>query len=170
MANRATHSEKPRENIRPEDCFWYHTMDLPGIGEVQGEWDLRGNFEPYIGHVDLRERSVLDIGTASGFLSFSAEAAGAASVVSFDIDIAERQHLLPFKDSLYYRDHAAWAKERTADFERWKNGYWLAHQALGSQARAVYGDVYNLPTELGEFDVVIFCAVLEHLADPIRAM
>jgi hypothetical protein len=32
---------------------WYHSMDLPGIGPVEGAWDLRGRFDDYIGHVDL---------------------------------------------------------------------------------------------------------------------
>ena len=159
---------KPRHGVRLEDCLFYHTMDLPGFGTVPGGWDLRGAFA--IGNVDLYGKSVLDVGTASGFLSFSAEQAGAKEVVSFDIDIGDRQHLLPFKDSLYYRDHARWAAERTAHFDLWKNAYWLAHGAYGSHARAVYGDVYNLPPGLGMFDVAIICAVMDHMSDPIRAM
>ena len=34
----------------------------------------------------------------------------------------------------------------------------------------VYGDVYALPEDIGRFDVVILGAILEHLADPIRAL
>ena len=112
----------------------------------------------------------MDIGAASGFLSFSAEKAGAREVVSFDIDRGERQHLLPFHESLYYRDHAAWAKDRSALFRRWKNGYWFAHRAYHSTARAFYGDVYDIPAALGRFDVVIVGAILEHLSDQIRAL
>ena len=33
-----------------------------------------------------------------------------------------------------------------------------------------YGDVYDLPDELGLFDIVIVGAILEHLSDPIRAL
>lgn len=33
---------KPRHDIRIEDCYFYQTMDIPGHGLVQGEWDLRG--------------------------------------------------------------------------------------------------------------------------------
>jgi SAM-dependent methyltransferase len=146
-------------------------MDLPGWEvPTPGAWDLRGRFADYIGNVPLTGRSVLDIGAASGFLSFSAEQQGARDVVSFDIDTGERQSLLPFKDGLYYRDHSAWARGRTALFERWKNAYWVAHRAYRSNARVIYGDVYNLPPSLGTFDVVIVCAVLEHLSDPIRAI
>jgi len=161
--------ESPKR-IRPEDCYWYHVMNLPRFGPTPGEWDIRENFNAYVGNVPLAGRTVLDVGTASGFLSFSAESAGACEVVSFDIDTGDRQHLLPFKDSLYCRDHAAWAEERTAFFQAWKNAYWVAHRALRSRARALYGDIYRLPPELGTFDVVICCAVLEHLSDPIRAI
>jgi hypothetical protein len=90
-------------------------------------------------------KSVLDIGTASGFLSFEAEAAGASEVVSFDMDTAERQILQPFNDSLYFTNHAAWVGEQTAVIRRWKMGYWTAHHALASKARAVYGNIYRLP-------------------------
>jgi SAM-dependent methyltransferase len=163
---------RPPQNDAPlSQCNWYHVMDVPGLdAPTPGQWDLRGRFAEYVGHVDLAGRSVLDIGAASGFLSFSAEQAGAREVVSFDIDIGDRQNLLPFKDSLYFRDHATWARENTAHFDLWKNAYWLAHRAYLSSARVVYGDIYNLPPALGGFDVIIFCAVLEHMADPIRAI
>ena len=73
-------------------------------------------------------------------------------------------------ESLYYRDHAAWPKDRSALFTRWKNGYWFAHRACHSTARAFYGDVYDIPAALGRFDVVIVGAILEHLSDQIRAL
>jgi len=28
-----------------EDCRFYHAMDLPQLGFVQGAWDLRGAFQ-----------------------------------------------------------------------------------------------------------------------------
>jgi SAM-dependent methyltransferase len=73
-------------------------------------------------------------------------------------------------EQLVLLNHAAWAEQRTAHFARWKNGYWLARRAFGSKARVVYGDIYRLPRELSTFDVVICCAVLEHVADPIGAI
>jgi hypothetical protein len=48
--------------IASEDCFRYYVMDAPGIGVTPGYWDLRGGFSAHIGQVDLRDRSVLDIG------------------------------------------------------------------------------------------------------------
>jgi len=154
----------------PDTCFWYHVMDVPGIGVTDGLWDLRGKFAEYIGNVPVEGRSVLDIGTASGFLSFEAEQAGASEVVSVDLAGGQNQSLLPFKDKLYYRDRAAWIVEQTAHFEQWKNAYWIAHRAFKSRAKAYYGDARDLPDELGTFDVAIVGAVLEHLPDSIAAL
>ena len=160
----------PRTGVKRDDCFFYHTSELSDGSVCPGHWDLRGRFGDYIGHVDLKGARVLDVGTASGFLSFSAEDAGARDVVSFDLDTAARQHLLPFADSLYVTDHARWVTAQTRAFDTWKNAYWLLHRDRRSQARACYGDVYDPPAGLGRFDVVILGAILEHLGDPVRAL
>jgi SAM-dependent methyltransferase len=151
-------------------CFFYHTMDIPGFGLQKGQWDLRGKFEAYIGNVKVKGLRVLDVGCASGFLSFAAEQAGAAEVYSFDMDHARRQHLLPFKEGLYYRHHETWAEKQNAWVNRWKNAYWLAHRQLGSSAKVFYGDVYDITRDFAEFDVSIVGSILEHLGDPIRAL
>ena len=161
---------EPRIVTDPSICFFYHVMDIPGYERQDAQWDLRGKFSEYIGHVDVSGKRVLDVGCASGFLSFSAEAAGASEVVSFDMDGAHRQHLLPFHTKPYFSDHQAWLKTQDAYIDKWKNAYWLAHRCLHSKAKVFYGDVYALPEALGPFDVVIVGAVLEHLSDPIRAM
>ena len=160
----------PRYVENPDDCFFYHTMDLPGFGEVRGHWDLRGRFDEYIGGVGLAGKSVIDVGAATGFLSFAAEQSGATRVLSFDIADPQQQTFLPFKDKLYSRDPARWAEEYGAEIERWKNSYWLCHRLLGSKAEVYYGNIYDLPRELGQFDVAIVGSVLEHLSDQITAL
>jgi len=155
---------------RLEDCFFYHAMELPGFGLIPAHWDLRGRFEDYVGGIDVAGKSVLDVGAATGFLSFEAEKRGSSRVLSFDqLDGAE-QRFLPFKDKPYYRDHAHWAEQYRGEIERWKNAYWLSHRLLGSKAEVFYGDIYDLPTGLGEFDIAIIGSVLEHLSDPISAL
>lgn len=160
----------PRHVDSPAGCFFYHTMDLPGLGEVRGHWDLRGRFNEYIGGVDLAGKSVIDVGAATGFLSFEAERNGAARVLSFDIAEPRQQTFLPFKDKLYSRDPERWAEEYGAEIEQWKNAYWLCHRLLDSRAEVFYGDIYQLPPELGQFDVAIVGSVLEHLSDQITAL
>jgi SAM-dependent methyltransferase len=161
---------RPRLVDRLEDCFFYHAMDLPGFGLVRGHWDLRGRFDDYIGGVNVGGKSVLDIGTATGFLSFEAEKRGAARVLSFDMSDPRQQTFLPFKDKPYYRDPKRWADVYGAEIEQWKNAYWLCHRLLESKAEVAYGNIYELPTELGQFDIAIVGSVLEHLSDQITAL
>jgi SAM-dependent methyltransferase len=162
--------EQPRFVERLEDCFFYHAMDLPGVGLQRAHWDLRGRFNDYTGGVDVSGKSVLDVGTATGFLSFEAERNGASRVVSFDMSDPRQQKFLPFKDKLYSRDRERWAVQYGAEIEQWKNAYWLAHRLLNSKAEVYYGDIYNLPQGLGQFDIAIVGSVLEHLNDQITAL
>ncbi len=162
--------EEPRRVESLDECFFYHTIELPGFGLVRGQWDLRGRFEDYVGGVDVSNKSVLDVGTATGFLSFESERRGASRVVSFDMSDVRQQTLLPFKDKLYFQDHERWAELYGSEMERWKNAYWLSHRLLGSRAEVFYGSVYEVPTALGRFDVVLVGSVLEHLNDQITAL
>jgi len=161
---------EPRKVERLEDCYFYHTMELPGFGVVRGHWDLRGRFGDYVGGVVVEGKSVLDVGAATGFLSFEAERHGARRVLSFDMSDARQQHFVPFREKLYYRDHDLWAFYHNITVERWKNAYWLCHRLLGSRAEVFYGDIHALPPQLGEFDVSVVGAVLEHLSDPVSAL
>lgn len=169
MSNSAFFYETPRTIEDVNDCYFYHTLAIPGYGLIEGEWDLRGKFDEYVGNVDLAKKRVLDVGTATGFLTYEAEKRG-AEVVSFEIGHGKFQHLLPFKDKPYYQNHAQWAKDSTAWFEKWKNGYWYAHPRFKSKAKAYYGNIYDLPSELGLFDVTIVGSVLEHLSDQVSAL
>lgn len=162
--------QKPRFVERLEDCFFYHTIDLPGFGEIRAQWDLRGRFNDYVGGVDVAGKSVLDIGTATGFLSFEAEKRGAARVLSFDMSDPRQQVFLPFKDKLFYRSPEQFAEQHGAEIEQWRNAYWLCHRLLRSKAEVYYGDINHLPEELGQFDVAIVGSVLEHLNDQITAL
>ena len=87
---------KPRHIDSLDDCYFYHTMDLPEFGVVRGHWDLRGRFEDYLSGVPVAGKSVLDVGAATGFLSFEAERRG-ARVLSVDMSDVHQQKFLPFK-------------------------------------------------------------------------
>lgn len=153
-----------------DECYFYHTMELPRFGVMQGHWDLRERFDDYIGGVGVAGKTVLDVGTATGFLSFEAEKRGARRVISFDMSDVRQQTFLPFKDKLYFSDRDAHAARYGAEIEMWKNAYWLCHRLLGSNAGVFYGNIYDLPPELGQFDVAIVGSVLEHLSDQVSAL
>lgn len=161
---------EPRHVESPEQCDFYHTMELPTLGVVKGHWDLRGRFDDYVSDAKVSGRSVLDIGTATGFLSFEAERRGASRVVSHDMGDVCEQTFVPFRDNLSMRSPNEWYAHYSAEIERWKNAYWLCHRELGSKADVFYGDLHELPVALGEFDVAIIGSVLEHLRDPVRAL
>src|SRR5262245_25532049 len=106
-----------------DECFFYHAMDIPGLGTVAHEaaWDLRGRFEDYTGHLEVKGRTFLDVGAASGFISFEAEKRGAI-VTSFDLDSGARREVVPkgpdFDSDQMYREM--------------KNAYWFCHRAFSS--------------------------------------
>ena len=68
---------EPRRVDSLTECAFYHVMDLPAFGRVGGQWDLRGTVDDYLGRFDFRDKRALDIGAASGFLTFAMERRGA---------------------------------------------------------------------------------------------
>lgn len=157
---------EPRAVSDPKDCIFYHTMDLPGVGLVEGPWDLRAGVGDYLGQVPLAGKRALDVGTASGFLTWEMERRG-AEVVAYDLsEQSQSWDLVPFGGS----PDSTVAAERSAGLGRINAGWWLAHAALGSGARVSYGSVYEMPASIGPVDVAVFGAILLHLRDPFLAL
>lgn len=156
----------PRSVKGVADCLFYHTMDLPGVGLVEGPWDLRRAPGEYLGHLDVAGKRALDVGTASGFLAFEMERRG-AEVVAYDLsDSSGGWDLVPFAG----RSSPAQVAERSEGIGRINNGFWLAHAALGSRVRVAYGSIYDLSSQIGTVQVSVLGAVLLHLRDPFLAL
>jgi hypothetical protein len=147
------------------DCLFYHSMEIPGYGEVEGEWDLRGGVVQTLGGVNLSGKRVLELGTASGFLCFSMEKMG-AEVVAHDLSDQNDWDIVPYAGI----DFEASKQSRKEMIRRLNNGFWLAHRAFGSKARVVHGSIYELPESIGPVDVATFTSILLHLRDPFRAL
>jgi O-methyltransferase len=146
------------------DCYFYHTMELPGHGVIQGgDWDLRGGVDDYLGKVDFAGQRVLEIGPASGFLTFEMEERG-AEVVSVEVPADHGWDCVPYPAK---RLEEVIGPSRII-MQQLKNSYWFSHAAMQSKARVYYGDVYNLPGALGQFDIAVMAAVLLHCRDPLR--
>jgi SAM-dependent methyltransferase len=148
-----------------DNCIFYHTVDIPGYGQVDGQWDLRKEPEKFLGGVDVAGKRVLEIGTSDGFLAFDMERRG-AEVVGYDITGNDTYDIVPYNGSI--------KSENTAHISNYidklNNAWWLLHNAMQSKARVVYGSVYDLPEEIGPFDVSTISCVLLHLRDPFQAM
>jgi hypothetical protein len=155
----------PRLATSLDECFFYHTMDIPGHGTVAGEWDLRAGVTDYVGRVPVRGKRVLDVGTASGFLCFQMERAG-AEVVAFDAARPQQLNVVPYSRSDYLRYYRAFQQR----LPRLHNSFWLAHHAFESRSRVVYGDIYDIPAAIGPVDIALFGSVLLHLRDPFQAL
>ena len=156
---------RPRVVPSIDTCHFYHAMDLPGVGDVGGEWDLRPNIDDYLGNIDVRGRRVLDVGAASGFVSFELERRG-ADVVAYDLPADAPWDVVPRADA----DLAGYAEERRRLLHRLRNGFWLAHRRLGSTVRLIEGRADEIPVEAGRFDIAVVSSILMHLRDPVRAL
>jgi hypothetical protein len=156
---------EPRLVMSLDDCYFYHTMDIPGYGVVDAEWDLRPGLDAYLGHYDFSGKRALDVGAASGILSFHMERKG-AEVVSYDLSDELSWDIVPFASA----DGAVVDALRRRHLRRLNNSYWLCHRAFGSRARAAYGIVYDIPASIGAVDVAIYGSVLLHLRDPFLAL
>jgi hypothetical protein len=156
---------EPRLETNIINCYFYHTMEIPGYGLITGAWDLRPNLDQYFGGVDFKDQRVLEIGTSSGFGCFSMEKLG-AEVVAYDLSPDFSWDVVPF--------HNVDLQKRLEKMKSWiagvNNAYWLGHQAFNSRAKMVYGTVYSIPEAIGMCDIVTICAVLMHLRDPFLAV
>lgn len=159
--------EAPIQVDSINDCFFYHTIDLPGHGEVAGHWDLRNCVDEYLGHYEFSGKKALDVGAASGFLSFEMEKRG-ADVVSFDIGDGADWNIVPHYQ---LRNELNEIKRKSGvSIRQLKKSYWLSHSSLKSRAKAFYGDIYDIPESIGQFDVVLYGMILTHLRDPFQAL
>ena len=157
--------ETPREINKLEDCYFYHTMDLPTYGTVTGERDLRGKEDLYLGHKSVDTKKVLDVGTASGHMCFYMEKTG-ADVVAYDLSAENSWDIVPYANL----DATAHLNLRKTHINLINNSFWLAHRVLNSRSKIAYGSVYDISDELGRFDLALVGSILLHLRDPFLAL
>jgi O-methyltransferase len=166
--------EDPWKIASASECNFYHTMDIPGVGVVNGQWDLREGVGAYLGDYDFTGKRVLEIGPASGFLTFHMEKT-AREVVAVELPMDRSfWNAVPYeKLGLARRKDDQWSQAEEQFFEhieRIRNGFWFCHDRFNSRARVHYGSSENLPEELGEFDVVLLAAVLLHSRSPVAIL
>jgi len=156
------YADPPSQRPRLDECLFYHSIELPGVGLQHGQWDLRPGIDAYLGGLDYRDLSVLEVGTANGFVCFELERRG-ARVVSVDLPALATYDTRPAANM-----HDI--ETMRLGLERIRNAYWLAHSLFSASARVVYSHVNDLPEELGRFDVVVLANVLQHCRDPMGAV
>ena len=161
--------ESPWQDALDGRCYWYHTLKFPDGETVRGSWAIE-DFSQYIGGYDLAGKTVLDVGTASGYLAFNAEKAG-ADVTGLDAASTQEFRHFPYAESLSYRDikqsREVWTTENLIPI---KNSWWYAWHKFGSKAKCVYAPIPELYEWDTQFDVVMAGAIVEHLSDPVYAI
>ena len=107
----------------------------------------RTEYSAFFDPVELRGRSVIDIGAWNGAYSFEAKRRGAARVLA--------------------TDHYVWNHPEI----RGREGFELARSVLNTDLEVRDIDIPDLsPDNVGTFDVVLFLGVFYHLLDPIAAL
>jgi hypothetical protein len=155
----------PRLITDLEDCFFYHTIDLPEYGTQRGLFDLRTGAQAYLGHEPLAGKRVLEVGTANGFLCFHMEQQG-AEVVAYDLSDGTDWDIVPYANV----DKPKIFAERADVISKLNNAYWLGHRLFQSKAQVVYGTVYEIPPAIDAVDIATFGAILLHVRDPFLAL
>lgn len=157
-----TEIRKTRPRI--EDCLFYHTLATPE-GEIAGEWDLRDGVDAYLGNVAFAGKSVLEIGPASGFLSFHMERAG-ASVTAVEPTMERLWDTFPLDGF----DVAAWRDEFLGNIRGVRNSFWYLHHLFGSKVRLVETEPEAIPAAVGTFDIGLLGSILLHTRNPFSIL
>lgn len=148
------------------DLVWYHATELPDGRVLPGAWDLRGHEPAYLGGVDVAGKRVLELGPATGYLTFYMERMG-AEVVSFEAGFDVPIDLLPVR-GVDHPEEKLRVMQETID--RNHDAWWYLHRQFESRAAFVQGNIYDLPADLGTFDVTVVGAILLHLREPWGAL
>ena len=106
------------------------------------------------------------MGTASGFLTFEAERAGAI-VTSLDATAGREINHIPIQGLLYHDNRPAFAESADQYLKMLKNSYWYGWHKFKSKASVDYIPLADLPDRDKKFDVVLAGAIVEHISDPV---
>jgi tRNA (mo5U34)-methyltransferase len=179
----------PRIPHNLERYFWYHTIDLGNGLVTPGQYDYRDTITDFGFPDDLSGKSVLDIGSATGFFAFEFERRG-AHVTSVELPSLYELDRFPGQDvetnirkiqRMMFPRKSGPLSEYQAEFSPEELYFFLLEgpfrfcaDRLKSRVRRVYGSIYNLTrASLGRpngFDLVFIGDVLLHTLRPFDAL
>jgi hypothetical protein len=154
-----------KEVVSTEACDFYHVVDLPDGTTTRGPWDLRRSAGEYLGNVDFAGKCVIEIGPASGFLSFHMEGRG-AQVAVIEPPMESFWDLVP-QSTL---NPAEARKLFAAHIERIRNSFWYLHTGCDSRVESYEVDAYRIPRQSHPFDIGVLASVLLHVSSPVRML
>ncbi|MDF2115514.1 hypothetical protein PY365_08040 [Roseiarcaceae bacterium H3SJ34-1] len=155
----------PRHVGTVDDCMFYHSIEIPNYGLIDGLSDMRPSLPILFDPVNFKGKNVIEIGPASGFFTFEMERRG-ANVTSIELG--------PDMDWDYVRHHDGLSedvkKQWQADLERVKNSYWFGHERCSSKAKVVNGTAYDVKRLGLSAEIGLLSNTLVHLHDPLGAI
>jgi tRNA (mo5U34)-methyltransferase len=166
---------------RIEGHDWFHSIELrPGVvtpGRKSPEV-LRAEVERIrLDRIDLRGKSVLDVGAFDGYFSFEAERRGAARVLaldhfvwSLDLIAAARYREQCIELGTEVRSHEEMGFWKPDELPG-KRGFDTARELLGSRVEWRVADLSTVDLDsLGQFDVALYLGVLYHMRNPLESL
>ncbi len=129
---------------------WFHSMELePGVHTISARETekMRRRECAMLDPLDLKAKSVLDIGAFDGYYSIAAKRRGAARVLATD---------------WFAWEGPIWTNKDGFDYAVAKSGFDIESKVLDVPAIS--------PATVGTFDVVFFMGVFYHLKDPLAGL
>src|SRR5580698_9568586 len=133
--------------------YWYHTIDLGGGLITPGLYDYRETVRDFDFPKDMRGKTVLDVGSATGFFAFEFERRG-ARVVSVELPSLRDLDRFPGQDtesSLRKIETMAFANrgysERDLYWYLLEGPFRFCRERLRSRVERCYSTVYDLTVE-----------------------
>lgn len=168
--------------------YWYHTIDL-GEGLITpGLYDYRETVRDFHFPADMRGKTVLDVGSATGFFAFEFERRGARVVSTElpslnDLDRFPGQNVenslrkierMIFPDGLDLESMRPGCSERELYRCLLEGPFQFCKERLGSRIERCYSTIYDLSAEKtgvrDGFDLVFVGDVLLHTLYPLKAL
>lgn len=170
--------------------FWYHTVDLGDGLVTPGSFDYRSSLPSFGFPDDMSGKTVLDVGSATGFFAFEFEKRG-ASVVSVELPslshwdhfpgepvagiLAKIRDRLPFHSVRPHEEIAeAFSALSDRDLHRilLDGPFAFCKKKLNSKVERVYSTIYDLDHALQgrKFDLVMLGDILVHTINPLEAL
>ena len=159
-----------------EHEYWYHSYYFDNGFEQRGDYDIARDVDGYR-IPDVKGKTVLDIGTGSGWFAIYLEQQGARVTTVdargyCDFDRFGRDHYPDVATEKPAPDRRS-PDGRPIYYSPVSRGFWIMKDLLGSQVEYVNARVYQLCPELfggRKFDLVFMGSVLMHVRDPIAAL
>ena len=96
----------------PKKCRFYHVQEIPGINKhTLGLFDLRKNINQLLGNCKFKNKKVLELGPASGYITFYLESLG-AKMTCIDLSIKkDKWDTVPHANKNWKRKQIQGSKE-----------------------------------------------------------